>query len=67
MLKVPIISGCTSQTYDTVPPPVVKLTVHVWCPVPCTTEAQLVTGTHETALPTRWKLWIAELSSSSSR
>ena len=71
MVNVPrIVCWCTSQRYVTGPPPVVKFTIHVWCPIPCTSDAQLVAGTHETELEPvslrRWKLWAVELSSSSS-
>ena len=69
MVNVPRMVGWwTSQRYVTGPPPVVKLTVHVWWPVPTMSDAQLVTGTHETELKPvslrRWKLWMSELSSS---
>jgi hypothetical protein len=44
----------------------VKFTVHVSCPRPGMLDAQPCGGTHETEFPSRWKLCIVELSSSSS-
>ena len=42
------------------------MTVHVWCPISSIVDAQVCGGTHDTEVPTRWKLWKDELSSSSS-
>ena len=51
MVNVPgMVAGCASQRYVTDPPPVVKLTTQVSCPVPAMSDAQFCRGTHETAL-----------------
>ena len=55
--------GCGSHRYVTEPG--VKFTIHVSCPVPSTLVAHPCGGTQETDEPTKWKLCMAEKSSTS--